>query len=365
MKKLLISLLLLCILLAGCGRRTPTEATSVPASITPEPTSGIGHFPTSDAPSIPESITGNYLYSASLSEDDTPAVLQSNSRIDELLPYLKSELRSLRLELSSAEETGGIFRLNNTHGLQASLTDRQAAMVMLGLTLSEQTGGAFDLTEEPLRLLWNISEEDSLPTEEAIATARALCDYRTLLLTVNTLSYSSDDIMLDTESYLAGYCIDVLATAIEEAGIDSASLCIDNTAYYREADENAAAAVSLHSYKADGEFPVCTLYCRNYAVSEAHRALYSKSIEHTQVHPYLDLRTGRPSEQDYLSVFVLSPSAALAQITAKACYSRSPEEGNTMLSEIPDTYAIYVLTDGSIYCTDGLTDRFAVSFAER
>lgn len=370
--RLLSCVLAFSVLFCGCGKArqkapvSPTPAFSAPSvsaditliaspTVSPSP---IVVIPPSDCPDC--SHTLSYFI------DDTPVFISSDNAE---LPAMNAELGELLAdsyrELGCSSENGGFFYINNTHGNLVELTDRQAAFVALGLQYCERCGGAFDITDEPLRELWQVdSESFTVPTEEQVAEALLRCDYRGILLNEGMLYYTNDDTFLNTDSYLAGYCIDSLVPALRESGCTHAHLSIGDTTYYFE-PEGQAAPVTLYVPNGESEDTIGSVHLGEYAVTALHVKESCIEQDGLLCHPITDIRSGYPSAMGFSSVFVFSPSAAVAEIIAKACYSCSVEEGNTMLSEIDDTYAIYVMDDGSIFCTDGLTDRFDIRFNVR
>lgn len=265
-------------------------------------------------------------------------------------------------ELDSSRETSSIFAKNNAGELLLTLSDNERELIRLGLTYSDLTGGAFDITCEPLRQLWDVSTEYfSLPPEDAIAYALSRIDYENVTLNGNTLEFGIEGMMLGTAEIVDGYVMDRLISDMNAYGIQQGTLQIGGLTYYAGTPEGDAHTVSLTVPMGEASQEVATIALSDYAVATAN--IYDVYYEEdgTLYHPLYNLHTGYPATTDFVSVFVISSSASLAQATAKACYSLSIDEGNAMISNLPDTYAIYLSADGSVTCTDGLTDRFTVT----
>lgn len=365
--------IILSVLVSGCGRKAQPNTVSPAATDTitlPVNTPKVEPTATPSVtvtPSItgrqPLSVCSGCSHTVCFFMNDIPIVISSDN---EDLLLMEGKLQSLLSgafnELGATEENEGIFYINNTHGSSVTLSDRQAAFLELGLHYCELCNGAFDITDGPLTELWQVDREDfTIPTEEQVAEALLRCDYRSILLSGNTLFYTNEDTVLGTDSYLAGYCLDSIIPALREGGIDHAHIMFCNTEYALEPG-GCGQAISLLIPNGESEDILATVTVANYAISSLHVKESCLITDEMLCHPIPDIRSGYPSSLGFSSVYVLSPSAAVAEIIAKACYSRSIEEGNTMLSEIDDTYAIYVMDDGSTYCTDGLTDLFGISF---
>lgn len=378
MNKKTLTLLSLLLFLTGCGRspapspgQTPltpigTPAAELPVQI-PDGTPGITPSASPAATAAPSPITdavkvSDYPCRILSFYKDTPFLLYTSAQTDTVF---EEDVRSLCFqmaqELGSTAEDEGIFYINNTHGDSVELTERQAAMLRLGLPYCELTGGAFDVTDAALAALWDISAEDfQLPDEDELSEALLLCDYRNLVLQDRTLSFTDSLVMLNTSSYRNGYCLDCLLPALHEGGLNEAVISFGNVSYYLSEHPSRGFQAELTIPSGEGTASLGTVLLRNYAVAGAHVAEQTVTVDGILCHPLYDIRTGYPADCDFTSVFVLSPSAAIAQMISRACFSRTFEEGNAILSEIPDTYAVYVMRDGTIRYTDGLTDCFTI-----
>jgi thiamine biosynthesis lipoprotein len=78
------------------------------------------------------------------------------------------------------------------------------------------------------------------------------------------------------------------------------------------------------------------------------------------VHHLVDPRTGRSATTDAMSVTVIAPRAALAEVYAKAALILGVEAGQTWLNRIPDAEALLVREDGQLVYTDGFTNYLEV-----
>jgi thiamine biosynthesis lipoprotein len=79
------------------------------------------------------------------------------------------------------------------------------------------------------------------------------------------------------------------------------------------------------------------------------------------VHHLVDPRTGRPAATDAVSVTVIAPRAALAEVYAKAALILGVEAGQAWLNRIPDVEALLVREDRQLVYTDGFTNYLEVT----
>lgn len=282
---------------------------------------------------------------------------------EETASRIFSDYAALSRELDSSDETSELFAFNNSGETVFSLSETQADMIAEGIRCSELTEGAFDLTSEPLRTLWDFSGELLLlPTEEAVSAALSCINYQQLSLTGTELTLEIEGMQLNTADYFDGYAALQALKTLENAGVRAGILSFGNLSYYLVADdERSPYTVTLSVPDGEAVREVASVTVRNLAIAGAHCYEQYQEAEDGVYHPMFDLHTGYPSRQGFSSVFVFSSSPVLAQTAAKACYSLSVEQGKTMISNLPDTDALWVMEDGTLVFSDGFADRIAVT----
>lgn len=93
--------------------------------------------------------------------------------------------------------------------------------------LSEETGGAFDITVAPLMRCWGLMQhEGRIPSAEELAAARACIGWQHLELDAKnfTVRFAREGMMLDLGSIGKGYALEEAAELLREAGVASALL---------------------------------------------------------------------------------------------------------------------------------------------
>jgi thiamine biosynthesis lipoprotein len=87
--------------------------------------------------------------------------------------------------------------------------------------LTEQTGGAFDLTAGPLIRLWRISKKNAaLPTPDQIASAKRRTGFRHLILDPDkrTITKTIDGMLFDAGGIAKGYAADAALALLKKDG---------------------------------------------------------------------------------------------------------------------------------------------------
>ncbi len=351
-KHIVISLIvfLTALLMTGCGTKNSTSV--VTPSLSPSISAENNSSTDVESPAYISISDGTYL-----------ALTSKEPSAEEFAGHIFATYEALGKELDSSKETSALFAINNSDELTHTLSSEEAALIRLGLSYSELTGGAFDITCEPLRQLWDISAElFSVPTEEAVTQALSLVRYGDIVLNDNLLSFGREGMMLGTTELLNGYIMEQVIASASDHSMTDYLLQFGSLTYYAGAPDGQPHTVRLNAPQGEASTQIATLSLTNYAVAAANVYDLYYEEDGTLYHPLYNLQTGYPSNADFVSVFVISSSPSLAEAAALACYSLTMEEGNAMLSGLPDTYAIYLRTDGTVFCTDGLTEHFTVTF---
>lgn len=256
--------------------------------------------------------------------DGTPAPDELKRRTDAFLAQLDAEVSTYRGD----SWVQGFNAL--PAGRCAAMPDSVREMIALGESLSMSSGGAFDLTLEPLLEVWGFGPHgkvDHLPSAEAIAAARQRTGHQHLQVRDGELC-KDRDVALDFNAIAAGYAVDRVSALLEAAGVTSYLVEITGELKARgrkpdgepwriaieaprENERSAQRIVELdgHTISTSGDY-------RNYFEQDGKR--YS----HT-----LDPSTGAPIEHRLASVTVAADSALRADGLSTLLMVLGPERG--------------------------------------
>ena len=153
---------------------------------------------------------------------DNPASLRAAG--EEALALVEQ----LEAELSLFRAGSEIARLNARAAREpVRVTPGVFALLQHAQKLSEQTGGAFDITVAPLVRCWGfMGGEGRMPRPEEVAEARAKVGMRLVQLNPDdfTVRFAREGVMLDLGAIGKGYAIERAAEVLREAGVTSALL---------------------------------------------------------------------------------------------------------------------------------------------
>ncbi len=137
-------------------------------------------------------------------------------------------VKELEDELSLFRAGSEIARLNARAAREpVRVTPGVFALLQQAQKLSEQSGGAFDITVAPLVRCWGfMGGEGRMPRPEEVAEARAKVGMPLVQLNPSdfTVRFAREGVMLDLGAIGKGYAIERAAQVLREAGVTSALL---------------------------------------------------------------------------------------------------------------------------------------------
>lgn len=226
---------------------------------------------------------------------------------------------------------------------------RLFGLLQLAVQLSQETGGAFDLTAGPLSKTWGFyRREGRLPDPEALQQALSRVGYGWLELddSHHTLRLRKRGVEIDLNSLGKGYALDRCTEILDAAGIEDYLVHGGQSSVLargsRLADESQPRGWSIalrHPLKPTQR--LAEIWLRDRALGTSGSGV---QFFYHQGHRYghvLDPRTGWPAE-GVLSATVLAPSAALADALATACFVLGAEGTQAYCARHPDVAAILV-----------------------
>jgi FAD:protein FMN transferase len=242
-----------------------------------------------------------------------------------------SQLDLVDRTMSTYREDSDISRLNGAPGgVPVPVPQELLEVLLLSRRVSEETGGAFDVTVGPLVEAWGFGPASGAPlppSDDLLEELRPRIGYHLVKIDpeTSTVVKARTDVAIDLNAIAPGYAVDRIAAELERLGlrrhlidvggeIRGAGLNADGVPW-RIAIERPQTTRAAHrvvplrdaSLATSGDY-------RNFYVHEGRR--FSHEI---------DPRTLRPVTHSLASVTVVHPSAAEADALATALIVLGPE----------------------------------------
>jgi FAD:protein FMN transferase len=240
------------------------------------------------------------------------------------------EIDQLEAQLSLYQPTSEIARVNARAAREpVRVSPRVFGLLDRAGKLSQETGGAFDITIAPLVRCWGfMGGTGRMPTTEEIEKARSCVGMRLVELDAaqTTVRFHREGVMIDLGAIGKGYAIEQAVEILRDAGVTSALLHGGTSTVYGlgAPPDEPAWNVAVHDPDPKRNESLTTVQLKDQAMSVS--AVWGRSFEiggKTLGH-VLDPRTGYPAANAILSA-VSTASATDSDALSTALLVRGAE----------------------------------------
>jgi thiamine biosynthesis lipoprotein len=245
-----------------------------------------------------------------------------------------------------------ISRFNSATSTQwFDVSSDLATVVDAALQVSQQSGGAFDITVGPLVAAWGFGasgEPIDLPAEARLSELRAQVGYEKLHARLDPPALRKEDpgLLVDLNGIAPGYAVDLLAQKLQSMAIEH--FMIDIGGEVRAQGRNARGQLWRIAVErpVDAEpepYAIVQLDNASVATSGEYRHYFDRNgrrYSHT-----IDPRTGRPVAHSLASVVVISSTSMYADAWATALNVLGTAEGHALATKL-DMPVLFIDAEG-------------------
>jgi len=257
-----------------------------------------------------------------------------------------AEIARLEAQLSLYRPDSEISFLNaRATNAPVPVDPRLFALLARARQLSEETGGAFDITVAPLMRCWGfMGGTGRLPSEEEIAATRERVGMHHVHLDEEnfTVHFARPGVMLDLGAIGKGYAVDRAIRLLCDNGISSALLHGGTSTVYGLGAPPEAEAWTIalrRPYAPDSEDHLARIPLRDAALSVSAPHGKAFEIDGRRYGHVLDSRTGRPTESALLAA-VVTRSATDSDALSTALLTLGTDGLSLLTAHHPDARAL-------------------------
>jgi FAD:protein FMN transferase len=243
-----------------------------------------------------------------------------------------------------------------------------ATVVDTALQVSQQSGGAFDITVGPLVAAWGFGasgEPIDLPDDARLSELRAHVGYQKLHARLNPPALRKEDpgLLVDLNGIAPGYAVDLLAQRLQAMAIQN--FMIDIGGEVRAQGRNARGQLWRIAVErpidAEPE-PYAIVQLDNASVTTSGEYRHYVDRDGRRYSHTIDPRTGRPVEHSLASVVVIGSTSMLIDAWATAFNVLGTQEGHALAAKL-DMPVLFIDADGG-KLRSVTTPRFAPYLAQ-
>jgi thiamine biosynthesis lipoprotein len=288
--------------------------------------------------------------------DEATAVAAFDAAFDEV-----DRLESL---MSVWREGSDVHRLNAAAGVEPVAVSPEVREVLeIARQVSEETGGAFDVTFGALTGLWKFDhdQDNVVPDRASVRRQLPLVNYRNLIVdaAAGTAFLERKGMRVHLGGVGKGYAVDRATRVLRGRGLRDFMIQAGGDLYV--AGKHAARPWTLGIRDprgpADRSFATIELSDGTLSTSGDYERFFMK--DGRRYHHILDLRTGEPAPL-CRSVTLVTARAVLADALAKAVFILGPEEGLALIERLPAVEGVIVSARNEVIVSSGLKDRLTL-----
>ena len=303
-------------------------------------------------------------------QHDTGAIFGTIYNIDyqydhDLNDEIIAELNKVDAALSMFNEKSVISMVNRNEKVEVN--DMFTEVFRMAEDISEETGGAFDITVAPLVNLWGFGfKTGNPPTKHTVDSIRAFVGYKGVSLKGRTITKKDPRTMLDCSAIAKGYGSDVVARFLESKGISNYMIEIGGEVVTKGISKKrlpwriGVTKPTDDSLSTNGELQaVLNVTDMAMATSGNYRKFYyrnGKKYAHT-----IDPATGKPVQHSLLSATVLAKQCAKADAYATSFMVMGMERAKEVLAKHPELMAYFIYTDQTgqfkVWCSPSMKGK--------
>ncbi|CDB00820.1 putative uncharacterized protein [Lachnospiraceae bacterium CAG:215] len=244
------------------------------------------------------------------------------------------------------------------------LSEECAELIEKGLYYSELSGGAFDITIEPLSSLWDFtSGEKQIPDPQTLAEAQKHVGYEKVELKGNKIRFQEDGMGLELGAIAKGYIADKIKAFLISKGIESAVIDLGgNVLCIGGRPDGEAFRVGIQKPFADRNETVATAGIRDRSVVSS--GIYERYFEKDGklYHHILNPKSGYPYENGLTAVTILSDESVDGDGLSTVCFALGLEKGLELINSLPDTQAVFITEDGELHYSEHFEEEVPLNY---
>lgn len=287
---------------------------------------------------------------------DTIMSIQADRAPEELLTECIQRVEGLEALLSVSDASSEIAALNRTG--EADLSDETALILTRALELCSICNGALDVTLYPVIRTWGFTTGSyRVPNEDELSGLVQNVDFTQVSISKNHASIGSG-MMVDLGSVVKGYTSQVLHDMLIDAGITSGIINLGGNVHCIGSKPNGNLwNIGIRDPQGDGYCAILSV--RDCAVITSGSYERSFQGEDGIVYGHIfDPETGRPVQNDLLSVTVIGKDGMLCDALSTALFVMGSEQAAEYLLSQTSVDAVLVRSDGTFLITKGIADSF-------
>ena len=271
------------------------------------------------------------------------------------------EINRLEALLSRTRQTSEISAINS--GDTVTVSAETAALLQRSVQFTALTGGAFDVTVEPLVSAWGShTENPRVLSDDEIAALLPLVGSQHLRIDGTQVSLDAG-CSIDLGAIAKGYASDRVAQLFRDYGVEGGWISLGGNVYAHGTKEGGKPwNVAIRDPQNTGGSAAMVALSNQFAVTSGGYQRYFTAEDGTVYQHIIDPATGKPAVSDLLSVTIICADGTMADAYSTALYVMGLEGAKAFWQQhAADFDMVLITTDNRLFYTPGLEGKLTVS----
>lgn len=253
-------------------------------------------------------------------------------------------------------QNSDIDKINHSNGNTVRVSPETIELLNKSIELGKLSSGSFDVTINPISSLWDFKSENAIPPEKLlIDNLLTSVNYNNIKIENNTVTLLDKSTSIDLGGIAKGYIADKAAEFLKQKGVTSAII-------------NLGGNIMTIGGKPDGtnfnigvQKPFETQNQILGAVSVKDKSIvtsgiYQRFFKYNEklYHHILNPETGFPTENNLLSVTIISNTSVEGDGLSTTCFILGMDKGMDLIESLNDVEAIFVTKDDEVFYSSGI-----------
>lgn len=265
--------------------------------------------------------------------------------------------------LSKTKKGSDIYNVNNSGIDGFDVNDETLNIIKRSIYYSELSHGKFDISIQPLLMLWNFKNEKKIiPNQKDIDGRLKLVNYRDVLVDRNHIKLRKKGMSIDLGGIAKGYIANKIKEYLISEGINSGIINLGgNVLCIGKKDNGENFKIGIQKPFSDrGEILGVLEVCDKSVVSSG---IYERFFEKEDkiYHHIINPKNGKPFESDLAQVTIISADSMDGDALSTIALSLGEEEGIKLINSIEGVEGIFINKNGNIRFTENFQEIFILN----
>jgi len=270
-----------------------------------------------------------------------------------------ARLEQISHKFNHLDTTSPVYAFNERN---VPITDTEIIHVLKAAQrISVLSGGAFDITVEPLVRLWGFYDScPALPQQRQIDSCLKFVGYQNLVIDSGHVTKRNPETRIDLGGIAKGYGLAEAASVLRRVGVDSALIDLGGDVYAIGRKGDQQWKIGIRNPRGDGVVGVLALHNLAAVTSGDYERFFfgPDSVRYCHI---LNPHTGWPA-RGFCSTTVLMRDPLLAQGFSKVLFILGPEA--LRLADSTDHFEAVLITDSmKVITSEGMAGAFDMKLA--